>query len=642
MTAALGDPCPPTTRAELGWDRLLAALAAHCVSERGRAAALDLPFLASRQAVSEALAEVAEAATLRASGEGLVRPPLADLFPLVQRAQRGLVLEALEILDLGEALAAARALRATLRARAADFPQLALACGGDDALDALTDELTRSNPAHDDAARAGLSARVREQADAVARALDALARADLREACALLAAQLDLWSPVIDGAEDPTDGLRFELREVRHPLLALDGAVVPSTLELSTGRGLVVSGPDGGGKSTLLATLGLVALMVRAGLPIPAAAGSRVALVGRVLVSFTPPSRASRLARLAAILEEAGPSTLVVLDDLESGTSAREGAALGRAVAERLVERGAAVVLSTQTEGLLGLPAEDVRFASTSLGFDLARDTPTFRASTGAAHVPGTPEALAAGRRAGLDGALLARAQDLLAVAAPVAERFAYRAPQPAPRKAPAPEPRPGADGGVPLPPRSKGAPLDLPKREEPERPGVGAVTVGMKVFVPRLRTEAQVVEVLGGGQVRVAAGPLKLLTSIDELQAAKPAPTKAASGGAGGARRDDRPRRTTSVPFDAAADPDLPIQTSSNTVDLRGLRAHEAVGMAEQFLDRCLGQGLRVAFLIHGHGTGALRKEIRDAIKTSPYVERSRPGEHGEGGDGVTVVWLR
>ena len=63
---------------------------------------------------------------------------------------------------------------------------------------------------------------------------------------------------------------------------------------------------------------------------------------------------------------------------------------------------------------------------------------------------------------------------------------------------------------------------------------------------------------------------------------------------------------------------------------------------MAEQFLDRCVGRGLRVAFLIHGHGTGALRKEIRDALRASSYVERSRPGEPREGGDGVTVVWLR
>ena len=85
-----------------------------------------------------------------------------------------------------------------------------------------------------------------------------------------------------------------------------------------------------------------------------------------------------------------------------------------------------------------------------------------------------------------------------------------------------------------------------------------------------------------------------------------------------------------------------MPAQTSDNAVDLRGLRAHEAVAMAEQFLDRSLGAGRKVAFLIHGHGKGALREAVRDAVKASAYVAKSRPGEPREGGDGVTVVWLR
>ena len=95
-------------------------------------------------------------------------------------------------------------------------------------------------------------------------------------------------------------------------------------------------------------------------------------------------------------------------------------------------------------------------------------------------------------------------------------------------------------------------------------------------------------------------------------------------------------------VELDAAADPDVPIQTSENTIDLRGLRAHEATAMAEQFLDRSLGAGRKVAFLIHGHGTGALRDSVRDALRGSRYIEKMRSGGPGEGGDGVTVVWLR
>ncbi len=136
----------------------------------------------------------------------------------------------------------------------------------------------------------------------------------------------------------------------------------------------------------------------------------------------------------------------------------------------------------------------------------------------------------------------------------------------------------------------------------------------------------------LGGGQLRVAAGALKLGTSVSEVRSVQAAPA---------ARREKPPRRPAYT-LDAAADPEVPIQTSDNTVDLRGLRAHEATAMAEQFLDRTMGAGRKVAFLIHGHGTGALRDAVRDALRGSAYVARMRPGEQGEGGDGVTVVWLR
>jgi DNA mismatch repair protein MutS2 len=166
-----------------------------------------------------------------------------------------------------------------------------------------------------------------------------------------------------------------------------------------------------------------------------------------------------------------------------------------------------------------------------------------------------------------------------------------------------------------------------------------GDIRVGLKVYVPRLRAEAEIVEVLGGGQLRVAAGSLKLGTTVSEVRTIAQAP--------GGGRREKAPAtearaRKAAYVLDAAADPDVPIQTGDNTVDLRGLRAHEATAMAEQFLDRTMGAGRRVAFLIHGHGTGALREAVREALRASAYVAKMRPGEQGEGGDGVTVVWLR
>jgi DNA mismatch repair protein MutS2 len=85
----------------------------------------------------------------------------------------------------------------------------------------------------------------------------------------------------------------------------------------------------------------------------------------------------------------------------------------------------------------------------------------------------------------------------------------------------------------------------------------------------------------------------------------------------------------------------EVAIPTSDNSCDLRGLRVDEAVSTATTFLDRSLRRGSRVAFLIHGHGTGALRDAVRKEVAASGYAAHMRPGESSEGGDGVTVVWL-
>jgi DNA mismatch repair protein MutS2 len=154
----------------------------------------------------------------------------------------------------------------------------------------------------------------------------------------------------------------------------------------------------------------------------------------------------------------------------------------------------------------------------------------------------------------------------------------------------------------------------------------------GAKVFVPKLRADAEVLEVSATGQVRVAIGPMKLSVAMEELRAVE------AVAQVREARR--TPPRKDNV-YDGNASAAAPIQTSDNTCDLRGLRADDAVAMATSFLDRSLNEGRRVAFLIHGHGTGSLRESIRGDLKGSPYVSHFRAGESSEGGDGVTVAWL-
>ncbi len=153
----------------------------------------------------------------------------------------------------------------------------------------------------------------------------------------------------------------------------------------------------------------------------------------------------------------------------------------------------------------------------------------------------------------------------------------------------------------------------------------------GARVWVSRLRAEADVVELLADGAVRVAAGPLKLTVPASELRS--PAPTEPTPRAPGRRERADRAEASGGEP--------LPIQTRDNTCDLRGLRVEDGVGMATTFLDRAVGGGHPVVFLLHGHGTGALRDAIRKELARSPYVARFRGGDPDQGGEGVTLVWL-
>lgn len=130
----------------------------------------------------------------------------------------------------------------------------------------------------------------------------------------------------------------------------------------------------------------------------------------------------------------------------------------------------------------------------------------------------------------------------------------------------------------------------------------------------------------------------MKLVLDASELRAAAPpaAPPRRAAA--------SETRQRAASPASAARDPaglEAPLQTSDNTCDLRGLRTEDAVSLAITFLDRSINDSRRVCFLVHGHGTGALKEAVRRELKSSPYVRYFRSGGPGEGGDGVTIAWL-
>ena len=259
-----------------------------------------------------------------------------------------------------------------------------------------------------------LSSLLADSLPSVEAAVDAIARADVRGATARLAADLALAFPAV------TDAPKLDLRAARHPLLALDGiAVVPSDLALESGRGIVVSGPNAGGKTVALKTMGLAALMLRAGLPVACGEGSTLGLFDVVLTDVGDDQSlhanlstfSAHVRNLAAILGDTQPGALVLLDELATGTDPREGEALAAGVLDSLCARGGAVAATTHYEGLKALALADARFRNASVGFDLATMTPTFRL---ALDVPGRSSALAVARRFGMPGTVIERAERFL------------------------------------------------------------------------------------------------------------------------------------------------------------------------------------------------------------------------------------
>ncbi|HEY8076842.1 MAG TPA: endonuclease MutS2, partial [Labilithrix sp.] len=558
-----------------------------------------------------------------------------------------------------------------------------------------------------------LSERIGDQLPSVVAAIEALARADVRAAAAKLALDLRLTFPEV------TDDARLDLRGARHPLLLLDStgprgevrfdAVVPSDLAIAARRAVVVSGPNAGGKTVALKTMGLCALLVRAGLPVPCGDGSVVGIFEVVLsdvgddqsLAKSLSTFSAHVRNLARILDDTQESALVLLDELAGGTDPREGEALAAGMLDSLTARGGAVVVTTHYEGLKALALADDRFQNASMGFDLASMSPTFRLALG---VPGSSSALAVARKFGLPGTVIERAEKFLTredvqfesvvrklnderAALEMARANAAR------REDEADEAKRRLDEElravrdrdqrhltkeaeallvavrrareelreVQQRLRAKKLdaqdvkqaektldrvaaqvaiggelePLTIAQRDVPEASlDLATLKKGIRVYVPRIRGEADVLDVLADGAVRVQAGAMKLTLDAAEL---RPIEKR---------REDSEPRRKAAGKAEALrhGDPaglEVALQTSDNTCDLRGLRADDAVSLAVTFLDRSVNENRRVCFLVHGHGTGALKEAVRRELKSSPYVRFYRAGHPGEGGDGVTIAWL-
>jgi DNA mismatch repair protein MutS2 len=537
---------------------------------------------------------------------------------------------------------------------------------------------------------AELSSKIGAHATAIVKGFQACAQLDEAQAAALLAEDMHAASPNLQ-KPSPTQELR--LYRLRHPLLLLQNTeVIANDALLETpARALVISGPNAGGKTVTLTAVGLCALMVRAGLPIPVEPTSHIpfypsvhALVGDAQdLSLGLSTFSAHISALSQICDNAQPHSLVLIDEITAGTAPREGAALATAILEALLEKSAHVFVTTHLEELKALAHVDKRLGNARVGFDEGGMLPTYRLHLGSA---GSSSAIDIARRVGLAKTICDRAGLLsqntgsaLSVAlaeVAAAKDAAFEEQQAASREREAAQ-RLRAELEAKLEEAQKQHTTDEVKfrqalkaelefarqhiaqllealREEknakrlqtaqtevyeriqeqqhrlhlakhplpPQNLEAPPLAVGATAFFPPWGVPVEIVEI-SDSHAHIAAGMLRSRVALSELRVASSKP-KAASASAS-----------------AKAFTGEEEEASSTRCDIRGMRQEDALRVVEQFLDKAMRASEACVWVVHGHGTGALKSALRKYLSTSPYAQSFRPGEAGEGGDGATLVFL-
>ena len=265
-----------------------------------------------------------------------------------------------------------------------------------------------------------VTAFLRDHLPAIGRNIDALTWIDLALAAGRLSAQFNAHAPQI------TDGPGLHLDRVYHPALLLQFASgegqrpVPLSLSLDAARPmLIITGPNAGGKTVVLKTVGLVVTMAHCGLHIPADGDCVIGSFSRVIVDIGDPQSlyhhlstfSGHVQALRRVLDGAGSGTLVLLDELGTGTDPQEGAALAMAVLDELVARHVHGIVTTHLAPIKEFAARHAGLANASMAFDEERLCPTYQLEIGTS---GRSLGLAIARRSGLPEEIVARAQEYL------------------------------------------------------------------------------------------------------------------------------------------------------------------------------------------------------------------------------------
>jgi DNA mismatch repair protein MutS2 len=518
----------------------------------------------------------------------------------------------------------------------------------------------------------------------------ALTELDLLQAKAELAGKLNASIPIIN----PDSALK--LYKVRHPLLVLKGktAIANDIVLDEQTRVLIISGPNTGGKTVFMKTLGIMALMLRAGMAIPAHPDSETGFFPEVYaeigddqsLSADLSSYSAHLLNLIMFMNFAGTGSLILVDEIFGSTDPEEASALAISILGDLRDRGCTTLVTTHISRLKAFAETEPGFKNASFEFDPEKLTPTYHLRIG---IPGPSYGIATAQKLGLRPELVEMAQRMLepeskrimdlvsqldrkqALLDQRLRRLAEQEQvQEAARKkidarsveiaekekalnkelrrklegellsirvrlnqiyeqariSPAKQVRDSA--GKKITEIKQEIEQKYPEPEQGQVIAAGDWQAGDIAWVSKLRLTAKVLKVdQEEAEATLAVGSIRLKEKLSGLRRTK--------------TRDDATPKGKPVVQEEPAAPVVPVQTPSNTLDLRGERAEEAELALIDYLDRSAREGKPAVFIIHGHGTGVLKKLVREYVASSTYVLDFRPGGQGEGGDGVTVAFL-
>jgi DNA mismatch repair protein MutS2 len=543
---------------------------------------------------------------------------------------------------------------------------------------------------------AELSALVGGEASYIILAVELLAEIDLHLAKARYASLVRASAPRLN-----TEG-RLQLRQARHPLLT--GRVVPIDFWLGgETHMIVITGPNTGGKTVALKTVGLLSLMALAGLHIPAADDSEVPVYHNVFADIGDEQSieqslstfSSHLSRIVDILREATPDSLVLLDELGAGTDPSEGSALARAILSHLLERGVETVATTHYSELKAFAHERAGVENASVEFDVETLSPTYRLTIG---LPGRSNALAIASRLGLPSEIIEQGREFLGSAGVEMESLLTTL---------AEERQVAADERYRLSMERAEAEyqrkeLERMRREtEEERERIlnaareksrreadaaqaelARIRTQMRrnmteERLEQLRERARKVEerntpvaprgrpaaIAADGEAVGEAGELEVgdqvrVSSLGQTGAVVAAPNArgevevqvgamrmrvAASNLERLSKRKARAEAgATAYPQLVTLPPRDEASAPESQLDLRGWRVEDALSEVDSYLNDAAMSGLHSVRLLHGKGTGALRQAIREELRHHPLVKGFESAPQREGGDGITVVTLQ